>query len=231
MFVRFRQAYRLQVSLIEGRRVNGKVRHEHVASLGSVDDPPSVADRLAFWKSLHERLARLSNRVDRALQATILGKVHERIPMVSADEQRALQLENAKGDEHFWGSLQTMNEDMVLGHKAALAASEKIGASAQSEATKAAANAAMARDRIAKLEKGEDVPGGLGKPMTATDMCQMMRGFGWTTSDFQHASDLAELSELGTFEEYCDASGEATEKATKRIERSIARRMLRERRG
>jgi hypothetical protein len=43
MFVRFRQARRLQVSLIETRRVAGKVQHEHVASLGAVDIPPSVA--------------------------------------------------------------------------------------------------------------------------------------------------------------------------------------------
>ena len=37
MFVRFRQtAYRLQVSLVETRRAEGKVKHEHVASLGSI---------------------------------------------------------------------------------------------------------------------------------------------------------------------------------------------------
>ena len=57
--------------------------------------------RPAFWQKLPERLARLSNRVDAAMQATILSKVHERIPMVSADEQRSLQLENAKADEGF----------------------------------------------------------------------------------------------------------------------------------
>jgi hypothetical protein len=65
MFVRFRQARRLQVSLIENRRVDGKVRYDHVASLGAVDVPPTVADRVAFWRSLHERLSKLSNRIDR----------------------------------------------------------------------------------------------------------------------------------------------------------------------
>jgi hypothetical protein len=44
MFVRFRQTdYRLQVSLVETRRLDGKVRHEHIAGLGSVECPPSVA--------------------------------------------------------------------------------------------------------------------------------------------------------------------------------------------
>jgi hypothetical protein len=34
MFVRYRQTQsRLQASLVETRRINGKVRHEHIASL------------------------------------------------------------------------------------------------------------------------------------------------------------------------------------------------------
>jgi hypothetical protein len=38
MFVRFRETgRRLQCSLIETRRVDGKVRHEHIASLGSIE--------------------------------------------------------------------------------------------------------------------------------------------------------------------------------------------------
>jgi hypothetical protein len=38
MFVRFRQtAQRLQASLVETRRIDGKVRHEHIAGLGSVE--------------------------------------------------------------------------------------------------------------------------------------------------------------------------------------------------
>ena len=65
MFVRFRQsANRLQLSLVESCRVGVKVRHEHVASLGAIGMSPSVADRVAFWGRLHERLAKLSNRVD-----------------------------------------------------------------------------------------------------------------------------------------------------------------------
>ena len=65
MLVRFRQADdRLQVRLVATRRVAGRVRHEHVANLGAITLPPSVADRLSFWRGLHERLAKLSHRVD-----------------------------------------------------------------------------------------------------------------------------------------------------------------------
>jgi hypothetical protein len=124
MFVRFRQtANRLQVSLVETRRVNGKVRHVHVASLGSIEDPSSVAERIAFWQKLHERLARLSNRIGAEMQATIFGKVHQRIAMVTPDEQRALQLENAEADENFWSSLQGMNAER---RRQAIGASSRV---------------------------------------------------------------------------------------------------------
>jgi hypothetical protein len=104
MFIRFRnKQQRLQVSLIETRRSDGKVRHEHIASFGSVPVPPTADDRFAFWKRLHERLARLSNRVDAATQGKLLGDIHARIPMVSVDEQRDVQLRNDA--ERFWAGL------------------------------------------------------------------------------------------------------------------------------
>ena len=65
MFVRFRKmSHRLAISLVETRRIAGKVHSEHVASLGSVEMPLPVADRIRFWQRLHERLARLGNRLD-----------------------------------------------------------------------------------------------------------------------------------------------------------------------
>jgi hypothetical protein len=99
MFVRFRQpAQRLQASLVETRRSNGKVRYEHIAGLGSIVTPSSVADRIAFWNRLHERLVKLSNRVDVDTEGKVLGAVHARIPMPTVDEQRAVQLENARAE-------------------------------------------------------------------------------------------------------------------------------------
>jgi hypothetical protein len=63
--VRFRQSHnRLQLSLVKTRRLAGEVVHEHVASLGSIITPSSVADRVTFWQRLRERLARLANRID-----------------------------------------------------------------------------------------------------------------------------------------------------------------------
>jgi hypothetical protein len=52
MFVRFRETpRRLQLSLVETSREGGKVRHEHVASLGAVPMPLSVAGRVEFWQA------------------------------------------------------------------------------------------------------------------------------------------------------------------------------------
>jgi hypothetical protein len=63
MLVRFREtAAGLQGSLVETRRIDGKVRYEHVASLGSVPASPSVADRIAFWRRVYETLAELANQ-------------------------------------------------------------------------------------------------------------------------------------------------------------------------
>src|SRR5499433_2064921 len=89
MLVHFRETpYGLAMSLVETRRENGKVRHEHVASLGSIETPLSVAARIEFWRELHERLAQLSNRLDAETRGKVMGAVHARVPMVTPDEQR-----------------------------------------------------------------------------------------------------------------------------------------------
>jgi hypothetical protein len=90
MLVHFRETpYGLAMSLVESRRENGKVRHEHLASLGSIETPPSVAARIEFWRRLHERLDQLSNRLDAETRGKVMDAVHARVPMVTPDEQRA----------------------------------------------------------------------------------------------------------------------------------------------
>ena len=97
MLVRFRQKDDwLQVRLVVTRRVAGRVRQERVTNLGAITLPPSVADRLAFWRGLHERLAKLSNRIDTETQAKILTSIHARVPIVTAAEQRTISLETPR---------------------------------------------------------------------------------------------------------------------------------------
>jgi hypothetical protein len=90
MFARFHQTpSRLQVSLRESRRIDGKPRCEHIASLGSIPEPMTTADRVAFWARLYQRLTKLSNRIGAEDQEKIIGNVHARIPMVTIDDMRA----------------------------------------------------------------------------------------------------------------------------------------------
>jgi hypothetical protein len=84
-----------------------------------------VADRIAFWTRLHERLARLANRLDAEAQAKVLGAVHERIPMVTLAEQCALQLENANADLRFWNGLAGMHAETIERHKALTVTAER----------------------------------------------------------------------------------------------------------
>src|SRR5262249_57959445 len=77
MFVHLRETpYGLTMSLVENRRENGRICHEHVANLGSIETPPSVAARIEFWRGLHERLAQLSNRLDAETRGKVMVAVH-----------------------------------------------------------------------------------------------------------------------------------------------------------
>ena len=90
MLVHFRDTpYGLAMSLVESRRENGKVRREHVTSLGSIETPLSVDARIEFWRGLHERLDQLSNRLDPETRGKVMDAVHARVPMVTPDEQHA----------------------------------------------------------------------------------------------------------------------------------------------
>jgi len=101
MFVHFRETpYGLAMSLVETRRENGKVRHEHVASLGSIETPPSVAARIEFWRELDERLAQLSNRLDAETRGKVTGAVHARVPMVTPVLNAEFEPERSLGAFH-----------------------------------------------------------------------------------------------------------------------------------
>jgi hypothetical protein len=141
MFVRFRSytSAAMQVSIVETRRTGGKVRHEHVAGLGSIEMPPTVSGRVAFWRALRERLGRLGNRLDPETQARLLGSVHARIPIVTPDEQRALQRENFEADEKFWTDLHDLHAGTVEDKKGLAANVGREIAEAQAELAKTAA--------------------------------------------------------------------------------------------
>jgi hypothetical protein len=105
MLVRFRQtAAGLQCNLVETHRIDGAVRYEQVANLGSIPASPSVADRLAFWRRVYETLAKLASRIDADTQGKIISAVHSRIPIVIPNEQRALRVRSRPQPERHEGA-------------------------------------------------------------------------------------------------------------------------------
>jgi hypothetical protein len=218
MFVRFRQTrYRLQVSIVETRRVDGRVRHEHIASLGSIEMPPSVTARVAFWQGVHDRFGKLSNRIDAATQAKLLGDIHARIAMVTPDEQRALQLANAQADAETWGSLADMHAGTAEGQAGLIASAERARTAAAAEHARAAEEAARAKDRVARSERGEDVAGGLGKPMTFE---QLVHEAGITKVEAAWMMQFAAVSDAFGFDALVTTIREAEERAERNTVRA-----------
>jgi hypothetical protein len=190
MFARFRHVeshlqIRLQVSVVESRRVAGKVCVEHITSLGSVGEPATNAERVAFWGNLHRRIDALANRIGEDDRAKIIGAIHARIPMVTIDEIRALQRENAESDEKFWSVFQGMNADFATGQKVIAGIASRKAAESESLAKDAGAKASVAKERLARLAKGEDIKGGLGKPMTGEECDRILKREGLTDDDIR----------------------------------------------
>ena len=193
MFIRFRSdGARHYVSLVRTRRVEGKVRQEHVASLGSIILSPSVADRVAFWARLHERLSKLANRIDPAAQGKIMGDIHARVPMPTPDEQRALQLENAKVDADQWSAIRDMTASTIADRQKLTARVETQIVADKAAVIEADNAAKQAQGRLDAIQRGEPVEGGLGKPV---DLAALLKLDGWTEADLRHARLLGSMPE------------------------------------
>src|SRR5262249_50804650 len=159
-----------------------RVRHEQVATFGSIALPMTVEGRDAFWQRLHETLARLDNRIDPAAAAKLMGDVHARIPMVTADERTAAAIAVAEEDERVWTGVQGMFAGIGTGMAEVAAKASADGNDACQRAAEAAKHVTEAQDRIARLRRGEVVA-----PSQAIDPERVLRDVGWTTGDLNHA--------------------------------------------
>jgi hypothetical protein len=139
------------------------------------------------------------------------SSLHEKIPMPTADEQQALQLENAKADKQFYETLRAMHAQMVEERKALATMVEGDIAKSQSAMEDVADRAAAAKDRIARIERGEAVAGGLGKP----EIKDLAKTLGLSRSEFRHMQRLAELGK-GEFEAFLEDVHRRKEQAEKR---------------
>jgi hypothetical protein len=165
-------------------RVSGKMHSEHIGSLGTVDAEVSTRERLAFWTKLPARLARLGNRVVPEEHGKICGALHARIPMVTPAEQRAIQEENAKGDERLWDALRDLNASSIEGSKALIAKAEALNAKHAPLWRKPSKGPRPLRICSNVSSRGETVTGRLGKRL---DMDAMLKAAGITRRDLRRA--------------------------------------------
>ena len=158
MFVRIRKSTKkLRLSLVESRRVDGKVRHEHIASLGSIPQTMTVAERREFWRRLDMRLAALGNRIDLdAARALIAAHA----PPPTKAEIDILDLERYA---EAWQRLADFFGPHEFKQTAFKQAMRKMSEALKAkEHANAAARVAKARERIERVRKGEDA--GLKQP-------------------------------------------------------------------
>jgi hypothetical protein len=181
MLVRFRRtAAGLQCSLVETRRIEGTVRYEQVASLGSVPASPSVADRITFWRRVYQTLAELASRIDADTQGKIISGVHSRIPIVTPSEQRALGVRSRpqpeKAPRHEGVKERPQNEAPTGGTDVGTLPFPRFPSlpTAENEGTQTKEHAEVAKERITQAENGESVESSLGKPMAVEEFTTIL---------------------------------------------------------
>jgi hypothetical protein len=190
MFVRFRERNgRLLLSLVETRRIAGKVKQEHVADLGAIDLPPSARDRSVFWPKLHERLSRLSNRIPLDQFGSILGAIHARVPMVLVDEVPSVNKQRAERSLKWWRWHQAMCDEQVELHKQLMAQIERNIEVWSNESARARARIECAQVSIDDPSKPP--PGELSRK----EINRILRAAGMTKQDVYGARQVARLSE------------------------------------
>jgi hypothetical protein len=145
--------YRLLVSLIENKRVNGKVQQEHIADLGAVDGHmlpafyagvvpeilsvvlggpagierwyrASVRMRADFWQHVNETLARLANRIDVEAANKIREAIALRVPMLTAQEHEALPKWDTEEEVAGWRSQKEWWDHLVASTQKEIACDE-----------------------------------------------------------------------------------------------------------
>jgi hypothetical protein len=219
MFARFRETQTtLQVTLLAGRRVDGRVRHELVATLGSIRLPMTIDGREAFWRRLHETLARLGNRIPADTQGKIMGQVHERIPMVTADQRREHEIGLAEREQKVWGALRDVFAEEAAGMEGVAASATATAAEGHRRANDVGTWATDAGERAERLRRGDDnVP-----RSEEIDFEKILREAGFSAAHLKHMKVLGALPRdaIPILRDISMAAGE-------RACRAAARRMLR----
>ena len=189
MFVRFRETKStLQPTLLVGRRVGGRVRHEQVAALGTIKLPLHIDAREAFCARLHQIMMRLGNRIPAEAQGKIMAQVHGRIPMVTVDERQAHEIALAEREQEMSTTIRDLLTDQAADLAALAVKTTASAAISRKAAADAGAAAADAGIRAERWRRGEAAPRG-----QEVDVEQALREVGMTDAELAHARVLGQL--------------------------------------
>ncbi len=132
--------YRLKVILVENKRVNGKVKQETIAVLGSIEatwlpefwvgidrdaaaklktdkwELYSLRERFAFWKLANRRMNKLSNRLGPDTKRIRMA-AHARVPWPMEAGKKRLELLEAKDDLDSWRDMGKLYERSIEAHR------------------------------------------------------------------------------------------------------------------
>lgn len=179
--------------------------------------PLSLQTRLEIWGKLLSAAGSASKSTRQRRPGQSAGGGACTRPYGNRRRARALQLQAAEDEAKFREVMQESNEDMSLGHRVLAAAAERQSDETKEAAADAAKHVAAAKDRIDRLERGEDIGG-----TTKIDLRQLLRSIGIAGSELRHWGNVHRIHELGVEQEYLDAIG-----PDQRRERRVARKILR----
>ena len=132
--------YRLKVILVENKRVNGKVKQETIAVLGSIEatllpefweeisperagelkaedwELRSLQRRTAFWEGANRRLKKLANRLGPDLKRIRIA-AHSRVPYPMEAGKKRLEILEVKEDLDFFKGHIEYLERRIAGHE------------------------------------------------------------------------------------------------------------------
>jgi hypothetical protein len=95
---------RLEVSIVETRRENGKVRQQHISSLGSYDLHGGLRERERFWIDCEDRLGRLANRIGPEMDR-LRQTIAARIPPLTDEDRAAMNAAAWDQLEGWWSGM------------------------------------------------------------------------------------------------------------------------------
>ncbi len=166
--------YRLKVVLVENKRINGKVKQETIAVLGSIEatwlpefwegiDQKAAAKlkaddwelrslqwRTAFWKGANHRLKQLANRLGPDLKRIRMA-AHARVPYPMEAGKNRLEFLEAKEDFAFWRGHVEYLERRIAGHEKIKKKAEQEIAEDKKEVQRFTLHGVDATAKLAKL--------------------------------------------------------------------------------